>query len=915
MAENRELDISQVEDGEHRTYTASLPGTILGMKLYRPPLPHGHIPRLHLLKKLNSSPCHLFVISAPAGFGKSTLAIEYLQQLPGDHKTSWLSLDERDNNLQRFLTYIVHAFSRCLEEGAGDASLQQLEVHQAHQPLSFESVLSPLLDELAQLTDPITVVLDDYHVINRESVHQCMQFLFHHLPAGINLVLTSRYQLGVALAKLHLNRQLEELNHQDLCFNHQEITSFLLSEGFTNLSANDVRVLEERSEGWIAGLRLFTMAVLRSEDPSQYIFALKGSEQLIATYLLEEVFARLPAEVQKFLLDTAILDSFNAELCDEVRESDDSFTLLGQLQRKGVFLVPLNNENTWYRYHHLFSEFLEGQSSKLGGQHSKLVYGRASNWFYEQGQMQQAVDYALRANDLDGASRLVQSLSEEELIAEQNLSQILSWRSELPETLITDRPRLVVVYSWALALSYQFAEAERLVANLLKLEEAQGPFYQGHEQAIQAVIKRGRSELVESEQCALQALKLLPEDSFGARILCLSTLSNISLSRGNLDAARQYNRQSVEEAQRSGNDQFELLTCFDHATIQFARGHLNVALRHVDEYIKRLPQSAGTTSMGRLYMFKALGLWQQHDLDGAECLARRGIKIAEESRDVAVVLGYTVRIMVYRNRRDVGAAFNMLAEVERLMNLWDIPQAFYLAWLTALKCDLWIYQGKLELARSWLERLQAQYKNGKAWPPMYFHFLPGLISLVYSRLLIVDGNPEQGVQVAKKAGGHSRQLRSPLYHGVALVYEASALEAAKQHRMAELRLEEAIALLEKEQVLFPFLELSDLVSEILKRINKTEFAIQIIQMLSPEGSNASDDDRLLELNRQISEPISRREMSVLILITQGLSNQQIADKLFISLHTVKTHARRINNKLEVRSRTQAAARARELGLV
>ncbi|MCL6417803.1 LuxR C-terminal-related transcriptional regulator [Aestuariirhabdus sp. Z084] len=918
MVENQEIDSSVDDASAANSPDIPLPGAILGMKLYRPPLPQGHIARPRLLDRLNQSPCRLIVISAPAGFGKSTLAIEWLEQLPDDHSVAWLSLDERDNNLQRFLTYLVHTLSRCLDEGAGDASLEQLEAHQTHQPLSFELVLAPLLEEIAQLKTPLVLVLDDYHAINRQAVHKCMTFLFDHLPPNVRLMLTSRYQMGVALSRYRLNRQLEELSEEELRFNHHEVESYLLGEGFSGLSVDDIALVEARSEGWITGLRLFVMAVSREVDPSQHIRALKGTEQFIADYLLEEVFARLGDELREFLLDTVLLDSFNAKLCNAVAQRDDSRELLEMLRSKGVFLVPLNHEGTWFRYHHLFAEFLIEQSKKRGSLHNNLIWGRASRWFHERGQMQQSVDYALRANDLEGASRLVQGLSEEQLLAEQNLSQLLSWRSELPETLILSNPRLVVVYSWALALSYQLDEAERLVSSLEHQHLEGDDFYAGHALAIRAVILRGRSELSRAEESARQALQRLPYESYGARIMSLSVLCNSYLNRGELDKAREYNRQSIEEAQRSGSDLFELLMCFDQATLMMARGNLDVAVRHIDEYSKRLYRDIDTTSLGRLYMQKGLALWQQQDLEEAESWVRRGIPIAEKARDVSVVLGYTVRIMIYRNRRDLGAAFNMLALVERLMNLWDIPQVFYLAWLTALKCDLWIYQGKLDLARSWLERLIDLYDKEKVWPPPYFHFLPGLVRLIYCRLLMADGEPLTAAEAAHRAAERCRRQNFPTYQGVALLYEAAARDQAGERALADERLLQSIALLEPERVIFAFRELGDALVPVLQRQSSNPFAQRMLKMLVPEQSEHQEDSserRLLELNRQLNEPISKREMAVLQLISEGLSNQQIADKLFISLHTVKTHARRINNKLEVRSRTQAAARARELGLV
>lgn len=887
---------------------------LLDGRFFRPPLPDGHVPRSRLCQRLHAGLSgRLLLVNAPAGFGKSSLAIEFCQALPTHWRSLWLGLSQRDADPGRFLERLLEGLQQFCPALGGQA-MGLLKMRQRHQPFAFEEWLDGLLDELAlylQPDSPVLLVLDDYHLAQGPVLDRCLQFFLNHLPNGLMLLVTSRQRPDWHLARLRLSRQLVELTEQDLRLTPDEALA-VIGRQPSGLRGQALDNLIQRSDGWVAGLRFWQLAASESGEDNALPQALHGGEGLIRDYLLEEVIDILPAHVQAFLYDTACQERFCAELCDALRERDDSMGILRYLQAHQVFLVPLDEHGHWFRYHHLFSDLLR---SRQGSESLGALHLRACRWFQVQGLLDEAVEQALRAGHLDVAADLVQSLSEEQLLAEQNVGMLLRWKMDLPDSLLISTPRLIVLYSWALGLACQLDAAEELAAHLSRFLPAPSATAQksmlAQWLALSGVIARGRGDRQRTLDYCSEALQSLPYKRYGQRLVCLSTLSNLAIADGDFWRARGWNRESLELAQRVGNPLFEALAHYDRARVLHARGEVLRALEEVRQGLQRLQGLAAQ----RLYAVRArLTLYEGYllvsRLQPAQGRARlrAGLSEARACRDISVLIGHCVIASLDGREGRFAEAFAELAEAERLMHIWDVPPIFYLAMITLVKCELWLAQRRTDLAESWLLRLGQTYGGEQpAAAPEFHPLLPLHIELQQALLDGVLGRSQETT-------GRLRALvaRGQGSGGMMLVV------CGLCHWMAQLldegRVQEAEALLPqaleaaKGGVLQPFQRLLE------------AHPCWLREQLAAHPACLVQAELLARLPRPVvvnesTEALSGRELAVLELIAQGCSNQQISERLFISLHTVKTHASHINSKLGVERRTQAVAKAKSLGLL
>ncbi|MCP8350688.1 LuxR C-terminal-related transcriptional regulator [Pseudomonas sp. B21-036] len=886
-------------------------------RFYRPPLPEGHVPRPRLCQRLHAGLSgRLLLVSAPAGFGKSSLAVEFCQSLPASWGSLWLGLSQRDSDPGRFLERLLEGLQQFCPD-LGNQALGLLKMRQRHQPFAFEEWLDSLLDELAlhlHPQNPLLLVLDDYHLAQGPVLDRCLQFFLNHLPPGLVLLVTSRQRPDWHLARLRLSQQLLELTEQDLRLSPEESLA-VLDQHPTTLRGQALDNLIQRSDGWVAGLRFWLLAASEAGVDSALPHALHGGEGLIRDYLLEEVIDCLPPEVQAFLYDTACQERFCADLCDALRESHDSAQILRYLKAHQVFLVPLDEQGQWLRYHHLFSDLLR---TRQASQPLASLHLRACRWFHAQGLLDEAVEQALRAGHLDVAANLVQNLSEEQLLAEQNVGMLLRWKMDLPDSLLISTPRLIVLYSWALGLACQLDAAEELVSHLSRFLPAPSATAQksmlAQWLALSGIIARGRGDRLKTRSYCQQALRSLPTKRYGQRLMCLSTLSNLAIAEGDFWHARGWNREALELARRVGNPLFEALAHYDRARVLHARGEV---LRSMEEVRHGLQRLQGLSAQ-RLYAARArLALYEGYLLvaglqpQEGRARLRAGLVEARACRDISVLIGHCVLATLDGREGRFTEAFCELAEAERLMHIWDVPPVFYLAMITLVKCELWLAQGRMDLAESWLLRLGQTYGGERAAAAPEFHpLLPLHIELQQALLEQAQGRTAQAAQRLQALTEHGRSNGGQLLGTTAVCQHIGLLLASGAAEAAVVLLPQA---LEAAQggVLQPFQRLLEDHPEWIRE-----------QLLAqPAGPVQA---RLLSLLPVVDTPpapgagteaLSAREMSVLKLIALGCSNQQISEQLFISLHTVKTHASHINSKLGVERRTQAVARAKALGLL
>ncbi|MCF5811385.1 LuxR C-terminal-related transcriptional regulator, partial [Pseudomonas tremae] len=708
-----------------------------------------------------------------------------------------------------------------------------------------------------------------------------------------------------------------EINEQDLRLTHAESVAVLARPG-RSLDGEALQSLIQRSEGWVAGLRFWLLAASEADDESALSQALRGSEVLIREYLLEEVIDCLPADVQAFLYDTACLERFCAELCNATRDTHDSGEMLRYLQAHQVFLVPLDEQGHWFRYHHLFSDLLRARQA-AGPQPTRL-HLNACRWFSAQGLLDEAVEQALRAGHLDVAANLVQNLSEEQLLAEQNVGMLLRWKMDLPDELLTSTPRLIVLYAWALGLACQLDAAEELANQLSRFLPAPSATAQksmlAQWLALSGVIARGRGDSEQAGRYCAEALLSLPEKRYGQRLVCLSTLANLAVAEGDLWRARVLNRDALELAQRVANPLFEALAHYDRARVLQARGEVLRALEEVRRGLQRL-KGLSTVRLyavrARLTLYEGYLLTLRLQVSEGRVLLLAGLAEARACRDISVLIGHCVIATMDGCDGRFSEAFAELAEAERLMHIWDVPPVYYLAMITLVKCELWLLQGRSDLAEAWLLRLTQTYNGGLGVAAPECHpQLPQHIELQRAVLERTQGDSVTSEQRLQALERRARCVGAQLLELIAMTQQIDLL-------LSQSRLDEARVLLLRclhaaaGGALLPF---RTLLGEHAQWLHE-----QLLQAPPCKVRNALLEKFPACFIPLTSEPahgsdcLSVRELGVLQLIAKGCSNQEISEQLFISLHTVKTHASHINSKLGVERRTQAVARAKILGLL
>lgn len=900
---------------------ASITVAALDGRFFRPPLPDGYVLRPRLCQRLQAGlGGRLLLVSAPAGFGKSSLAVEFCQSLPAHWQSLWLGLSPRDSDPGRFLERLLEGLQDYFP-ALGAGALGLLKMRQRHQPFAFEEWLDGLLDELALHLDPaapLLLVLDDYHLAQGPVLDRCLQFFLNHLPDGLLVMVTSRQRPDWHLARLRLSRQLLELHEQDLRLTHDEALT-LLDRHSSSLRGEALESLIQRSEGWVAGLRFWLLAVAEAGNDAALPQALNGGEGLIRDYLLEEVIDCLPAEVQSFLYETAPQERFCSELCDAVREAHDSAEILRFLLAHQVFLVPLDEHGHWYRYHHLFSDLLRSRPIAQAMVPNATLHLRACRWFNAQGLLDEAVEQALRAGHLDVAANLVQNLSEEQLLAEQNVGMLLRWKMDLPDSLLISTPRLIVLYSWALGLACQLDAAEELASHLSRFLPAPSATAQksmlAQWLALSGIIARGRGHRELTLRYCSEALESLPAKRYGQRLMCLSTLSNLAIADGDLWRARGLNRESLELAQRVGNPLFEALAHCDRARVLQSRGEILRALDEVHQGLERLrglsPQRLYAVR-ARLTLYEGFLLAMRLQPQAARVRLLAGIGEARACRDISVLIGHCVIARLDGASGEFAKAFAELAEAERLMHIWDVPPIYYLAMITLVKCELWLAQGRIDLAEAWLARLGQTYTGEHAAAPPEFHpQLPLHVELQQALLDVIQGQPmlaEGRLNVLYENGQRTgRQLLSVM----ALTQKVALLLSSGREPEARKVLSQALEAA-AGGVYQPFDALLKNHADWLRGQLQALTCNAVGQQLLTHFPTAAPRPAV---ESSATEQLSSRELAVLRLIAQGCSNQEISEQLFISLHTVKTHASHINSKLGVERRTQAVARAKALGLL
>ncbi len=893
---------------------------ILTTKLYVPPPRPKVVLRPRLIERLNES-LHgkLTLISAPAGFGKTTLVSEWLaapNMLPA-RPAAWLSLDEGDSDPTRFLTYLVAALQTLvLTEGAeivaklGEGALGAL---QSPQPPSIESLLTALLNEITTIPNEFTLVLDDYHVIDAKPVDRALAFLLDHLPPQMHLVITTREDPQLPLARYRARGQMTELRAADLRFTPAEAAGFLNQVMGLNLAAADVTALEARTEGWIAGLQLAAISLQGHKDATGFIASFTGNHHFVLDYLLAEVLHQQSASVQTFLLRTSILDRLCGPLCDAVLLAAPAVgqETLETLERANLFIVPLDNERRWYRYHHLFADLLRRRlhqraaaSARDEGESIAEYHERASQWYEDNGLELEAFQHAAAANDVARAARLIEGEGVP-LHFRGAGAPVRNWLESLPSTVLDARPSLWMTYAATLMMTGQHTAVEQK----LQAAEAAEAALQGAEpddrfpdlvgriasmRATLAVMQHDAETILTQSRRALEYLH--PNN------LPLRTAANWSLGyayqlQGDRGAAR-----------RAYTDVISISKSFGPSIYTTAA---TTCLGQVQETDNQLSLAAATYRQALLLAGEPprpiacesqLGLarisYQWNDLSAAEQHGQQCVRLTRQMEDVETFAGGGVLLARLRlAREDVPGAVALLAEAAAFVHqhnfMFRMPDVAAVQVLTLLR------QGKFAEAAQLAE----------------IHDLP----LSLARVHLAQDKPATAFALLEPLRQEAETRGWPDVRLQVMVLQAVARQVQGEMDQAVHLLGDALALAEPGGFIRIFVDegppMAALLCEAANRGFAPDYVRQLRAVFVPAAGSTLVTQKLVAPRALGSEPLSERELQVLRLLGTELNGPEIAYRLMVSLNTMRTHTKNVFSKLGVNNRRAAVLRAAELNLL
>ena len=900
-----------------------MPGTLLVTKLTMPVLRSELVPRPELVERLNkglgiggpakaSFARRLTLISAPAGFGKTTLLSEWLRgkrEATPPQQTAWLSLDPGDNDPARFLAYFIAALQQ-LSPGLGEG---MLSAYRSPQPPPTEALLAALINELAGLPAPAILVLDDYHLIEAPPIHDLLGFLLDHLPPRMHLVIATRADPPLPLARLRARGQLAEMRVSDLRFTPAEAAAFLNQATGRDLAAEELAALEARTEGWIAGLQLAALSMERQQsqgagDISGFIRAFAGDDRYVVDYLMEEVLQGQPQEIQAFLLQTSILSRLSAPLCDTLTGHSNSQVTLRALERANLFVIALDQKRAWYRYHQLFSDLLRQRLEQSQPDRIPVLHQRASEWYEENGWESEAIDHALAAEDFERAAQLIMRTCWG-MLAQGERATLLGWLEALPDHLVRSRPRLCLTAAWGFLAAMELEAVEPCLKDAEQAVRAapladQVPALLGEIATIRTTLASLRGDVPQIIELAHQALAQLPEENVFLRGMVTNVLGTGSEASGETVAASQAFAQAADLCRQAGNPVVALISLCNLGRMQELQGQLHQADDTYRQAVRfgaeQGEQPLPVTGLAHVGLAGLRLEW--NDLSTAAHHLQEGLQLGRRLGIVEIlVVGHTVLAQLHQAQGERSAALEAIGEAEQLARRYQVS-AGSAARMAANQARLWIAQGDLAAAVRWALKSGLAPDAEPAYPREFEQ-----ITLAW--LLLAQGDAAQAARLLERllAAAETQGRLGSEIEILALL--ALARQGLGETEGAQAALVQALSPAEREGYVRTFVDKGRPMANLLRRVDASAVAPEYVsRLLAAFGPSAS-------VAQPLVDPLSERELEVLRGIAAGLSNREIAAELVITVGTAKWHVNNIFGKLQVKRRTEAVARARELGLL
>jgi LuxR family maltose regulon positive regulatory protein len=895
--------------------------SLLSTKIHIPPLRTNHVSRSRLTEKLGAGvqrPGSFVLLSGPAGFGKTTLLSELVSQL--EVSVAWVSLDEGDNDSVRFWKYVITA-CQSIQQEIGESAFAQLH---SPQPLPDETIPTIFINDLARLKTDFVLVLDDYHSIHNSSIHSALSLLVDHSPDNLHLVISTRVDPPWPLARLRARNQLIEIRTADLRFTTEEASAFLNQVMGLSLLPEDIAALDARTEGWIASLQLAAISLKEQKDVGGFISAFTGSHVYVAEYLIEEILRYQSEEVKIFLLQTSILERMTAGLCDEVSRRSDSEGMLKDLYRANLFVLPLDHEAQWFRYHHLFADLLRAHLQQaVSSEEIAVLQQRAAAWYERHEYVTEAVNHRLAAKDFDEAARLI-GQNANPMVTRGELATLMVWIKALPADVIPRHPQIIIAKVWALTL----AGAIREVEPLLQLAEAQievdgeTPVTRelaGFAAAIRAFFEMMAGDHPRALELAERAELLLPESSVHARWLLPYTLGAAYRGQGQYEMAVEAFVRQVQMGEMYNNLIVWGTGITAIAMVRRLQGRLREAAELCSQGLQRLAEQ-GTVQFGSLAKLEVPlieVLCEKNELEEAQqrltdVIARMKTWLMPTDRLHALL----AQIQLQQAQGDLDGAFETLHIAKDLKTKHPVIRNLARS-VDLYEIRLYLETGDVDEADRLMEML-----NPDTSLPVESREQE---LILLARLRLAQGRLDEAESILSSLIRDAEAGEGKYAFIVMLALQACVLNAKSDRSAALILLSKAVELAEPEGFVRVFVDEGEAMQQLLAALARRDavatpsdrLKTYLAKLLDTFHRTEAPDAARVSLDKEngLIEPLTARELQVLQLIAGGDSNRTIADKLVITLSAVKKHTGNIFGKLNVNSRTQAIARARQLGLL
>lgn len=897
-------------------------------KLHIPQPKENVVHRSGLFEKLNEGLNRkLILVSATAGYGKTTLVSDWIGN--GKIPAAWYSVDSRDNDPYEFLTFIINGI-QTIHKNVGNKSLELLK---SPGTIEIEYICELLINDILTVKSDFMLVIDDLHLIASKQVYKILSFLIEYKPRNFKMAILTRSDPPLSLARMRSQNELLEIRSSDLSFTEHDTNEFFNRKLKLELSQKDINLIELKTEGWIAGLQLTAITLQNKENVSEFIKRIAGDNRYIMDYLIEEVLNALDEETREFLLKTSVLEKLSGPLCDAVLQKNNSQLILETLEKNNMFIVALDNERQWFRYHHLFGDLLK---QRLLNKYKELVgnlHNKASIWFELNEIPLFAIDHSLVANNFERAANLVNQQADSIWLRGEH-SLLQHYLEEIPKNALLAKPKLTIYYAWIQFTNGKFEEAEHsltIVEQLIEpsslkdavktekdekiLTETNKVKLRGRIAAIRASIASFRGEVAKIIPFSEQALKYLAEEDDTWRCIGAITMGDAYMLKNNTKLAGKAYSEAVTASRTIRDINLYLMSNMLFAFSEVLLGRLHSAY----EIYKKLTQFINEKSLlktdfaGWLFAAKSYLFLEWNNLDNAEEYANKSVEMSSYGHHVFIKgIIFNNLIAVRFARKDWDGVEKGVQEIDKIVAGFDVPGGV-INWKESWRARLWLVNGNIKAADDWVQ--------SRGWnEESHFTYLHKDEIIVFARILIMQGHIVAADNLLKRLISEAESASQVVSQIELLLIHASVLAILDNKNEAKNSVLKALAIAEPGGFIRIFIDEGEEIEFLIEAI-KNEKATQtsdLLDMISSECIakilNAFKNEKKTDKTASATV-LSPRELDTLKLLAENFTNQQIADELFVSLNTVKTHLKNINLKLEVENRNAAVNKAKELKII